>query len=117
MPGAQNKHEHPAMLTHHCLSVMTSLTHASMPKARRLTGAGANLAAAVTIMARDRQAPKLAFQLLLYPCVDERVGSSLTDHVYPSYAQFGPGSEGVQTTADASTFMSMCALPVTPLCC
>ncbi|MGH7864661.1 MAG: alpha/beta hydrolase [Candidatus Binataceae bacterium] len=32
--------------------------------------AGGNLAAAVALMARDRGAPKLAFQLLVYPAID-----------------------------------------------
>ncbi|MHB1416495.1 MAG: alpha/beta hydrolase [Chloroflexota bacterium] len=32
--------------------------------------AGGNLTAVVSLMARDRQAPKLSFQLLLYPVVD-----------------------------------------------
>ena len=46
--------------------------------------AGGNLAAAVTLMARDRGGPALAFQLLVYP---------VTDHAFdtPSYRAFGKG--------------------------
>ena len=46
--------------------------------------AGGNLAAAVTLMARDRGGPSLAFQLLVYP---------VTHHAFdtPSYRQYGDG--------------------------
>ena len=46
--------------------------------------AGGNLAAAVTLMARDRGGPVLAFQLLVYP---------VTHHAFdtPSYRQYGDG--------------------------
>lgn len=46
--------------------------------------AGANLAAAVAIAARDRQAPRLAAQLLLYPVTD-------FDFTTESYEQNGEG--------------------------
>jgi acetyl esterase/lipase len=36
------------------------------------SSAGGNLAAAVTLMARDRGEVPLAFQLLVYPCLDDR---------------------------------------------
>jgi len=36
------------------------------------TSAGGCLAAAVALMARDYHGPQLAFQLLLYPCLDDR---------------------------------------------
>ncbi len=36
------------------------------------SSAGGNLAAAVTLMARDRGEVALAFQLLVYPCLDDR---------------------------------------------
>jgi len=41
--------------------------------------AGGNLSAVVALMARDREGPKLCFQLLVYPCVDAR-----TSDAYPS---------------------------------
>jgi putative heme-binding domain-containing protein len=46
--------------------------------------AGGNLAAAVTLMARERKGPALAFQLLVYP---------VTNHAFdtPSYRAFGQG--------------------------
>ena len=46
--------------------------------------AGGNLAAAVTLMARDRGGPSLAFQLLVYPVTDYSFDS-------PSYHSFGHG--------------------------
>jgi acetyl esterase len=53
--------------------------------------AGGNLAAAVTLIARDRRGPALAFQLLVYP---------VTDHAFdtPSYRAFGDG-HGLTTAA------------------
>jgi acetyl esterase len=53
--------------------------------------AGGNLAAAVTLMARDRGSPALAFQLLVYP---------VTNHAFdtPSYHAFGTG-HGLTTKA------------------
>jgi acetyl esterase len=53
--------------------------------------AGANLATVVTHMARDRNAPNLAFQLLLYPTVAPAHNSA-----FESYRTNG---EGYQTTA------------------
>lgn len=47
--------------------------------------AGANLAAALTLMARDRHAPRILFQLLICPAVD------LSRHDYPSCRFFGEG--------------------------
>jgi acetyl esterase len=41
--------------------------------------AGGNLAAVVSLMARDRGGPRLAFQLLIYPCTDMDPGA------YPSH--------------------------------
>jgi acetyl esterase/lipase len=39
---------------------------------------GGNLAAAVTLLARERGGPRIAFQLLVYPPVDERAATSST---------------------------------------
>jgi acetyl esterase len=50
--------------------------------ARRLAVGGAssggNLAAAVTLLARERGGPRIVFQLLVYPPVDERAATSST---------------------------------------
>ena len=46
--------------------------------------AGANLAAVVSIAARDRGAPAIAFQLLIYPATDQRRGT-------PSHQTNGQG--------------------------
>lgn len=46
--------------------------------------AGANLAAAITLMARDRGGPDLAFQLLVYPALDPGMAT-------PSYRDNGEG--------------------------
>jgi acetyl esterase/lipase len=43
------------------------------------TSAGGCLAAAVALMARDRRGPALAFQLLIYPCFDDRL-TTLSSH-------------------------------------
>ena len=46
--------------------------------------AGANLAAAVAILARDRGGPSICFQLLIYPVLDQRCQSA-------SYTEFAEG--------------------------
>jgi acetyl esterase len=50
--------------------------------------AGANLAAALCLLARERGGPPIAFQLLVYPA---------TDHFgdWPSYAELGDGRHGL----------------------
>jgi acetyl esterase len=53
--------------------------------------AGGNLAAAVSLMARDRNGPPLAFQLLVYPVTDRNFDT-------PSYAQ---NAEGYLLTRDS----------------
>ncbi len=53
--------------------------------------AGGNLAAAVTLLAKDRRAPHIAFQLLLYPITD-------SDFETQTYQQF---ASGVWLTRDA----------------
>jgi acetyl esterase len=45
--------------------------------------AGGNLAAAITLMAKERGGPRLAFQLLIYPGVD------LDDYEQPSMREYG----------------------------
>jgi acetyl esterase len=45
---------------------------------------GGNMAAAVTLMAKQRRGPKIAFQLLLYPVTDSGFDT-------PSYIQFADG--------------------------
>ncbi len=46
--------------------------------------AGANLAAAVALLSRDRGGPEISLQLLIYPVLDQRCGSE-------SYAAFAEG--------------------------
>jgi acetyl esterase len=46
--------------------------------------AGGNLAAVAALMTRDRRGPELAFQLLVYPCLDTSMAS-------PSYRDNGEG--------------------------
>lgn len=48
--------------------------------------AGGNLAAALTLLARDRGGPRIALQLLMYPTIDFELETP-----YPSLAQFGGG--------------------------
>ncbi|MBV8120751.1 MAG: alpha/beta hydrolase, partial [Alphaproteobacteria bacterium] len=45
---------------------------------------GGNMAAAVTLMAKQRRGPKIAFQVLFYPVTDADFGT-------PSYTQFADG--------------------------
>lgn len=52
--------------------------------------AGGNLAAAVAILARDRDGPRLRHQLLLYPVTDD-------DFSLPSYAENGAGAYFLST--------------------
>jgi len=53
--------------------------------------AGGNLAAAVTLMAKDRGGPSLAYQLLVYPVTDQRMATE-------SYELF---KEGFRLTAES----------------
>jgi len=53
--------------------------------------AGGNLAAVVSLMARDRGKPRIAFQLLIYP---------VTDHAYDT-ASYRANAEGYLLTKDA----------------
>lgn len=59
-------------------------------------GIGGNLAAVVTLLAKERQGPKLIFQLLFYPVTDASLNSA-------SYHQFGGGSYWL-TRADLAWF-------------
>ena len=74
-----------------------------------LLAAGGNLAAAVCILARDK-GPKLAQQLLYYPCVGASVDQPGDKSEYASMAEFGPGSEGLLNSEDAARLMALCAL-------
>ncbi|MDF3885674.1 alpha/beta hydrolase [Cupriavidus basilensis] len=56
--------------------------------------AGGNLAAAATLLARDRNGPAIAHQLLLYPALDSAMDS-------PSYGEF---AEGYYLTRDVMAF-------------
>jgi acetyl esterase/lipase len=51
---------------------------------------GATLAAAVALMARDRGGPRLAFQMLLQPCVDDRLDTpSMRQYDKPDRCEAG----------------------------
>ncbi len=63
--------------------------------------AGGNLAAVVALHARDRGAPALAFQLLIYPATDQRCG-------FESHRTNG---EGYLLTREAIEFFRGCYLP------
>jgi acetyl esterase len=64
-------------------------------------GAGGNIAAAVTLMAKERRGPKIECQLLLYPIVD-------ADFDTESYQQF---ADGPWLTRDAMTWYWDAYLP------
>lgn len=55
--------------------------------------AGGNLAAAVTLKARDKRGPKIAFQCLIYPVLDERCNTA-------SYQEFANGFGLTRTKMD-----------------
>jgi acetyl esterase len=63
--------------------------------------AGGNLAAVVAMSARDRGAPALCYQLLIYPATDQRCN-------LPSHARNG---EGYLLTRDAIDFFRRAYLP------
>jgi acetyl esterase len=63
--------------------------------------AGGNLAAAVALLARDAGGPALAFQLLIYPATDQRMGT-------PSHERNG---QGYLLTADAIRYFRRNYLP------
>ncbi|WP_052238497.1 alpha/beta hydrolase [Mycolicibacterium setense] len=84
--------------------------------------AGGNLAAVVAMTARDRSGPPIAFQVLIYPVVDQRRKSSLSsphtrsgvltaEHMQWFTAQY-LGDSGAQTDVSASPILGdMTGLP------
>jgi acetyl esterase/lipase len=90
--------------------------------------AGGGLAAALALLARDRQGPHLAFQNLLYPMLDDRTG--VTSENNPATGQFvwtrdsnsfgwasllgaSPGSDGVSAYAAPARAADLAGLPPT----
>ena len=65
--------------------------------------AGGNLAAVVALIARDRGAPRLSYQLLIYPATDQR-------GAFPSHARNG---EGYLLTREGIEFFRRAYLPDT----
>ncbi len=63
--------------------------------------AGGNLAAVVALHARDAGAPKIAFQLLIYPATDQRLG----------HASHQSNGKGYLLSAEAIQFFRSCYLP------
>lgn len=61
------------------------------------TSAGANLAAAAALMARDRRAPKIAYQLLVYPATRRELDT-------PSHKQFATDGYYILSRADMEWF-------------
>jgi acetyl esterase len=61
------------------------------------TSAGANLAAAVALMARDRGAPKIAYQVLVYPATRRELDT-------PSHKQFATDGYYILSRADMEWF-------------
>ena len=90
--------------------------------------AGGGLAAALALLARDRQGPRLAFQNLLYPMLDDRTGVTAEDN--PATGHFvwtresnsfgwasllgtSPGSAGVSEYASPARATDLADLPPT----
>lgn len=92
--------------------------------------AGGGLAAALTVLARDRGEIPVSFQLLIYPMLDDRTSSTVDAHPHagefiwtPSDNRFGwasllghePGGSGVSPYAAAARVESVAGLPPTYL--
>jgi len=88
--------------------------------------AGGGLAAGLALMARDRGGPKLAFQHLIYPMIDDRTGVSGEPHPHTGEFvwrardnRFGwgallgcaPGGDGVSAYAAAARAEDLSGLP------
>lgn len=88
--------------------------------------AGGGLAAALALLARDRGGPRLAFQHLIYPMLDDRTGTSSEPHPYvgehiwtPAENRFGwgallgrpPGGEDVPPYAAPARAENFSLLP------
>ena len=61
--------------------------------------AGGGLAAALAVLARDRGGPAIAFQLLIYPMLDDRTGTSAATNAYAGEFVWTAGSNRYCWTA------------------
>lgn len=93
--------------------------------------AGGGLAACLAILARDRGELPVAYQLLIYPMLDDRTSSTREAHPYAgeflwtaAHNRFGwasllghePGGEGVSPYAAAARVEDVAGLPPTFIC-
>ena len=93
--------------------------------------AGGGLTAGLGLLTRDRGEVPLAFELLIYPMLDDRTVTTGDPHPYTgefiwthdanqfgwtSYLGQAPGSEGVSPYAAAARAQSLAGLPPTYLC-
>jgi acetyl esterase/lipase len=89
------EHPYPAALED-CYSALTWLARlpAVDPDRVAISGgsAGGGLAAALALLARDRGEIKPAFQLLVYPMLDDRSSSAFGVPTNPNYRLWGPRS-------------------------
>ncbi|GHD67215.1 alpha/beta hydrolase [Jeongeupia chitinilytica] len=103
------EHPYPVPLEDFYSAVLWAFAHASqlgIDPARIAVGgdsAGGNLAAAACLLARDRNGPAIAHQLLLYPALDD----TLTTASYATYA------DGYYLTRDVMAFCWDTYLPGT----
>jgi acetyl esterase/lipase len=94
--------------------------------------AGGGLAAATTLLARDRKEAPVAFQHLIFPMLDDRTASTVQPHVYagqfvwtPSANVYGwtsllgsePGGAGVSPYAAPARAEDLSGLPPTFISC
>jgi acetyl esterase/lipase len=90
------------------------------------SSAGGGLTAALALLARDRGAVPLTFQLLVYPMLDDRTGSTAEPHPYAgeyqwtaAYNRFGwssllgrePGEQDVSPYSAAARAQDLAGLP------
>jgi len=87
--------------------------------------AGGGLAAGLALLARDRKEIKIAFQLLLYPMLDDRNASHASDKLpdalfwtrhnnrfgWKSYLGCTPGAEGIPPYASPARAVDLSGLP------
>jgi len=125
------EHRFPAAL-HDCYAALAWLADESRalgidPERIAVGGAsaGGNLAAAVTLLARDRGGPRIALQLLIYPSLDDRTARPAGDgrpetyfwsrqnsiDAWTAYLGHAPGRDGVSPLAAPARAQDLGGLP------
>ncbi len=125
------EHRFPAAL-HDCYAALAWLADESralgVDPARIAVGgasAGGNLAASLALLARQRGGPRIAYQLLIYPSLDDRTALPASDDhpetyfwsrqnsidAWTAYLGHPPGRDGVPTLAAPARATDLTGLP------